>query len=492
MRRRSCSPRIGAGLSEVRGRHHPGPESATFRDPIPRLKNTKDKPLCFVVQGFGTKTDYTDGRVLDLDASYEVIKAAVQRAGLRCQRADEIVHAGTIDIPMYEQLLNADLVIADLSTNNVNAAFELGVRYALRPRTTIVVAESKFKSPFDVNHIVIRRYEHLGPDLGAKEARRFERELAASIKAIMAEARTDSPVYSMLPQLKPPQHVPAPPPATPVVEPPARATEETLTDRGTPAARATRPPKPPPTARDWLDRAQRAMAVEDYGAAVKAWDEVRRFSPSDSHATQQLALATYRHRRPNEATALDAARELLATLSPATTHDAETLTLWAAIHQRRWDRGRDAADLAEALSAFERGFVLKEDHYNAAHLAYLLQVRASQHLKAKRRDDALADWVQAQRLWRDAQALAEPLTGRADATTSARYWACVTLWQAGIALGDAATEKRWRRRVQAAVVSPRKLAASQSQAERVRGLTDELANRLGPAHAAAPSLSPHS
>ena len=132
----------------------------------------------------------------------------------------------------------------------------------------------------------------------------------------------------------------------------------------------------------------------------------------------------------------------------ATTHDAETLTLWAAIHQRRWDRGRDPADLTEALSAFERGFVLKEDHYNAAHLAYLLQVRASQHLKTKRRDDALADWVQAQRLWRDAQPLAEPLTGRADATTSARYWACVTLWQAGIALGDAATEKRWRRRVQ--------------------------------------------
>ena len=117
-------------------------------------------PLCFVVQGFGSKTDYTDGRVLDLDASYDVIKQAVEKAGLRCVRADEIVHSGTIDIPMYQQLLAADLVIADLSTYNLNAAFELGVRYALRPRATIVVAESKFKSPFDVNHILIRRYEH--------------------------------------------------------------------------------------------------------------------------------------------------------------------------------------------------------------------------------------------------------------------------------------------------------------------------------------------
>jgi len=83
---------------------------------------------CFVAQGFGKKTDYTDGRVLDLDASYAVIRDAVKDAGHECLRADEIVHAGTIDVPMYEQLLRADLVIVDLSTYNVNAAFELGIR----------------------------------------------------------------------------------------------------------------------------------------------------------------------------------------------------------------------------------------------------------------------------------------------------------------------------------------------------------------------------
>lgn len=435
--------------------------------------------MCFVVQGFGSKTDYTDGRVLDLDASYEVIKAAVERAGLRCQRADEIVHAGTIDIPMYEQLLNADLVVADLSTNNLNAAFELGVRYALRPRTTIVVAESKFKSPFDVNHIVIRRYEHLGPDVGAKEARRFERDLAACIKVVMADSRVDSPVYAMLPQLQPPRVVLAPAVAMPA--------EPSAPPVSTPAdARAARAPKPPPSARDWLDRAQRAMAVEDYGAAVKAWEEVRRFNPSDTHATQQLALATYRHRRPSVPKSLEAARELLATLSPSTTNDPQTLTLWAAIHQRRWDRSRDAADLAEALGAFERSYVLKVDHYTAAHLACLLQERAAQHLKAKRHDDALADWVQAQRLWRDAHALAEPVAGHGDATISARYWAAATMWQAAIALADGAAEKRWQRRTQAMTeVSARKQAAAASQAARLVDLTKELARQLGPAHAAA-------
>ena len=47
---------------------------------------------CFVAQGFGKKTDYTDGRVLDLDASYAVIRDAVTDAGHECLRADEIVH----------------------------------------------------------------------------------------------------------------------------------------------------------------------------------------------------------------------------------------------------------------------------------------------------------------------------------------------------------------------------------------------------------------
>lgn len=91
--------------------------------------------VCFVVQGFGEKTDYTNGRKLNLDASYAVIREAVIATGLSCVRADEIGRVGTgmIDVPMYQNLLRADLVIADLSAYNVNAAFELGVRYGLRP-----------------------------------------------------------------------------------------------------------------------------------------------------------------------------------------------------------------------------------------------------------------------------------------------------------------------------------------------------------------------
>lgn len=64
---------------------------------------------CFVVMGFGIKTDYHTSRELDLDKSYKyIIKAAVEAAGLKCIRADQIPHAGTIDVPMFEQKLKAD------------------------------------------------------------------------------------------------------------------------------------------------------------------------------------------------------------------------------------------------------------------------------------------------------------------------------------------------------------------------------------------------
>src|SRR5271157_5926645 len=160
---------------------------------------------CFVVMGFGKKTDFETGRTLDLDKSYRnIIKPAVEAAGLKCVRADEIVHSGLIDVPMYEQLLNADVVVADLSTSNKNAFYELGVRHALRPYTTITIAEDKMVFPFDVNHIAIRKYHHLGEGIDYDEVERMKGELKQAIETIAAKPTDDSPVYTFLKDLHPP------------------------------------------------------------------------------------------------------------------------------------------------------------------------------------------------------------------------------------------------------------------------------------------------
>jgi len=55
--------------------------------------------VCFVVMGFGKKTEYETGRTLDLNATYEtIIEPAVTAQGLRCIRADEITQSGFIDV----------------------------------------------------------------------------------------------------------------------------------------------------------------------------------------------------------------------------------------------------------------------------------------------------------------------------------------------------------------------------------------------------------
>jgi hypothetical protein len=136
----------------------------------------ESKPMasttCFVVMAFGKKTNFQSvpPRVLDLDKTYEhIIKPAATEAGLQCLRADEILHAGNIGVPDFEYLLNADVVIADISTANANTMYELGVRHAFRPYTTIVIAESELGRVFDMQHTVIRRYKHLGEDIGFVE-----------------------------------------------------------------------------------------------------------------------------------------------------------------------------------------------------------------------------------------------------------------------------------------------------------------------------------
>src|SRR6187431_2167055 len=152
---------------------------------------------CFVVMGFGVKTDFATGRKLDLNKSYRLlIKPVVEAKGLTCLRADEMLYSGTIDMHMYMELLNADVVIADISTANPNALYELGLRHALRPRTTIVISESKLSYPFDLNHIRISSYIHLGENIDYFEVLRFQQLLAETIDKVLQVDVPDSPVYT--------------------------------------------------------------------------------------------------------------------------------------------------------------------------------------------------------------------------------------------------------------------------------------------------------
>ncbi len=63
---------------------------------------------CFVIMGFGEKTDFQSNpqRVLNLNKTYEyIIEPAVKEAGLTCVRADRIIHSTMIDqSPQHPQV----------------------------------------------------------------------------------------------------------------------------------------------------------------------------------------------------------------------------------------------------------------------------------------------------------------------------------------------------------------------------------------------------
>ena len=92
--------------------------------------------------GFGKKKDPETNRTIDLDQTYQqIIRPAVESSGLECVRADEITETGIIDRSMYALLYRADVVIADISTYNPNAIYELGVRHTLKKYSTIIIKE---------------------------------------------------------------------------------------------------------------------------------------------------------------------------------------------------------------------------------------------------------------------------------------------------------------------------------------------------------------
>ncbi|MGO6679599.1 tetratricopeptide repeat-containing protein [Rhizobium leguminosarum] len=333
---------------------------------------------CFVIMGFGEKTDPGTGRLLNLDATYHnVIKPAAQAAGYACVRADEVLHSGVIDIPMYEMLLDADLVVADVSTSNLNAMFELGVRYALKPRSTIVIAESKFSSPFDINHIVIRKYTHLGPDIGYSEVGRMQQQLTLLMKAIQRSNAPDSPVYSLLSSLKPPtQKIKQA--SSSYAKSLVTAQDETYAAQWQEAMTAR-------AAGDFVKEKATLIGIYESQAAKSGEDE----NAVRPRVIRELAFATYKigdkeleTNSSAAAAAYEEAISLLQILEPDQTTDPETLGLWSGVHKRRSALpGRAAddrlADLDTAIYAAERGFLIRQDYYTGINLAYLFDVRAS-------------------------------------------------------------------------------------------------------------------
>jgi len=161
----------------------------------------------FVAMPFGTK-EGPDGENIDFNRVYaEYIAPALTAAGLEVLRADEEERAGDIRTDMFQELLIADLVVADLTLPNPNVWYELGVRHALRARGVVIVCGGRVTTAFDLYTDRKLRYgiKDGGPDPSTLQS--DIQHLTEMVKATMESwhGRKVSPVYQLLPNLQEPE-----------------------------------------------------------------------------------------------------------------------------------------------------------------------------------------------------------------------------------------------------------------------------------------------
>jgi tetratricopeptide (TPR) repeat protein len=158
--------------------------------------------LCFVDMPFGQKPDLKSGVVVDFDQIYnDAIKPAIEECGLEALRGDEERTGGIIHSAMFARLLLAEFVVADLTLANANVFYELGIRHAARPFTTVPIFANVSALPFDVALVRAVGYQLKKGKLTKAAAQKLKSELAGRLQeAINGVATNDSPLFQLIPK----------------------------------------------------------------------------------------------------------------------------------------------------------------------------------------------------------------------------------------------------------------------------------------------------
>ena len=311
-----------------------------------------EEKICFVIMGFGKKKDPDTNRTIDLDTTYKkIIRPAVESAGCKCIRADEIVESGIIDRSMYALLYHADIVVADISTFNPNAIYELGVRHTLRPYTTIIIKEDEGKIPFDISHDRIISYKHLGNEISDAEINKCVPQLRTLLKKVMANPLIDSPLYSYIPNTQ-----------TPFI-----SKEEIQSIIGELKENED-------TIYALSNKAKDKMENNDFTEAEQLWEKLSKKTENEKYYIQQQAVCRYKSEVPTKLRALTDALSIIEKITNQS--DTETLGIQGAIYKRIWEETKDISYLESAIESYKKGWNLYKDYYTGENYANCMYMKA--------------------------------------------------------------------------------------------------------------------
>ena len=115
-----------------------------------------------------------------------IIKPACERAGFEPSTADR-KGSDVIHTTILREILEADIVVADLTDHNPNVMFELGLRMAMGAKPVCIVKSKDTGRVFDVDN-VLRVYEY-NQNLWPSTVEQNIPELADHIKATLGRAQ---------------------------------------------------------------------------------------------------------------------------------------------------------------------------------------------------------------------------------------------------------------------------------------------------------------
>jgi hypothetical protein len=181
-------PLTRAGFLEMVEKHAP---------PAPKER----KKLCFVVGPIGEED--SDVRIHSDWLLEEIIEPVMaEHRDFTVQRADKIAAPGLIDAQVIEALLSADLVIADITTLNPNAFYEIGIRH-MHQRPIIHMHEAGEKIPFDISIYRSIKFSRKRPS----DIRAARRDLSEAVKAVLEDDyQVENPVTKVRGRIKLEEH----------------------------------------------------------------------------------------------------------------------------------------------------------------------------------------------------------------------------------------------------------------------------------------------
>jgi len=438
------------------------------------------RAVCFVIMPFGRKAD-PSGRIVDFDRIYAaVIAPAVEAAGLAVVRADEEKGAGFIHKLMYERILLSDFAIADLTILNANVYYELGIRHAARPETTVLTMALGSPLPFDVGPLRALPYA-LGDDGAPADAPAATAALTQRLIEARGHRAMDSPLFQLLEgyQAAPIDRLKTDVFRTQVAY--AETLKKKLAEARAGGVAAL------DAVRDGLgdiDAVEAGVAVDlllsyralsDWQRVVDLCGRLDRALQRTVLVREQRAMALNRLGRDREAEAI--LSEMIDERGPS----SETCGLLGRIHKDRWEKARKVGreieargHLRKAIAAYRQGFETDwRDAYPGVNAATLMTI-ADPRDRAAKEIAGVARYAVRQRLARGAD-----------------YWDYATLvelaaiegeWDAAEeALGDAlaALDEGWKAASTAnnlrLIAEAREAAGMES--ERLRAIVDELTRR---------------